>query len=447
MRQHNKKQCLDTIQLLNEAYVEVANCIEKRQTESAIELLGQCQQGAISIGNLIENAGNEGADEIHRLEEYCEAVWILSEEIRAGAGINIFQEEKKLRKMLQYVSDGIENRISTQREVVFLPYKASMWDSLESVWREINDDPDVTAIVIPIPYYDKNPDGTFKQPHYEGLQFPGDVPVVEFQKYNIEERHPDAIYIHNPYDGANFVTSVHPDYYSSRLKDLTDELVYIPYYVLDEIDPFNKAAVKGVEHFITVPGVVNAHKVIVQSENWRKAYIDVMTEHAGEKTRSYWEQKIVAKESPKFERVKNLTAEDHRLPAEWEKLVVKPDGSRKKIIFYNTSVTALLDADDRMLDKIKRVLGFFKENSEEVVLLWRPHPLIEATLTAMRPELYEKYRQIVDEYRAEGFGIYDDSPELYRAIAVSDAYYGDHSSVVQLYQQTGKPVMIQNCYV
>ena len=73
--------------------------------------------------------------------------------------------------------------------------------------------------------------------------------------------------------------------------------------------------------------------------------------------------------------------------------------------------------------------------------------MIEATLTSMRPELWEQYKSLVDEYRKEGWGIYDDSPELDRAIAVSDAYYGDWSSVVWLYKETGKPIMIQNCEV
>ena len=34
-----------------------------------------------------------------------------------------------------------------------------------------------------------------------------------------------------------------------------------------------------------------------------------------------------------------------------------------------------------------------------------------------------------------------------RAVVLSDAYYGDGSSVVQLYKQTGKPIMIQNVEV
>ena len=62
----------------------------------------------------------------------------------------------------------------------------------------------------------------------------------------------------------------------------------------------------------------------------------------------------------------------------------------------------------------------------------------------MRPQLGEEYQRIVEQYRREGWGIYDDSSDLDRAIILSDAYYGDHSSLVQLCQKAGKPVMIQN---
>ena len=47
-------------------------------------------------------------------------------------------------------------------------------------------------------------------------------------------------------------------------------------------------------------------------------------------------------------------------------------------------------------------------------------------------------------YRGRLGGFYDDTADLDRAIEISDAYYGDGSSVVQLYQQTGKPIMMQD---
>ena len=48
------------------------------------------------------------------------------------------------------------------------------------------------------------------------------------------------------------------------------------------------------------------------------------------------------------------------------------------------------------------------------------------------------------KYQEEGWGIYDDTADVDRAIVLSDAYYGDGSSVVQMYKETGKPIMMQN---
>jgi len=86
----------------------------------------------------------------------------------------------------------------------------------------------------------------------------------------------------------------------------------------------------------------------------------------------------------------------------------------------------------------------FWENREEVALLWRPHPLIRATFEAMRPQLWEEYEEIMGQYREAGWGIYDDTADVDGAIALCDGYYGDRSSLVRLYSEAGKPVMIQN---
>ena len=44
---------------------------------------------------------------------------------------------------------------------------------------------------------------------------------------------------------------------------------------------------------------------------------------------------------------------------------------------------------------------------------------------------------------AKYYQVYE-ATALDRAIAISDAYYGDGSSVVQLCQEAGMPVMMQN---
>ncbi len=221
--------------------------------------------------------------------------------------------------------------------------------------------------------------------------------------------------------------------------------------MLGEIDPENADAVEGIKHFCITQGVINADKVVVQSEDMKKIYVNVLTdfmkEHTGEDTRKYWEEKILGLGSPKMDKVLSTRKEDIVVPEEWLKVIEKPDGSWKKIIFYNTSVQALLEHNEKMNRKIKDVLRVFKENQEEVALLWRPHPLIEATIKSVRMRLWEEYKEIVDTYREEGWGIYDDSADLDRAVALCDAYYGDGSSVVQLCREAGKLVMIQSVNV
>lgn len=444
MRKAQKKEAQEFIRLLARAHEEIKRTIETGRKNSAMELLEQCQEGAISLGGMIEHAQGEGFITVSLLEEYCEFVYQLYEQIRQGEKVNAGKVSKHLKKALIQIENSVKDDIKEEIEVVFLPYKASMWDSLESVWKAADEDPNCEAYVIPIPYYDRDSAGKFCELHDEGDLYPDYVPITKYDEYDFAERHPDMIFIHNPYDNYNYVTSVHPFFYSDNLKQYTDQLVYIPYFILGEINPEDEEAVKHVAHFCTASAVFNADKVIVQSEEMKKVYMKVLTKITGEQTKEYWDKKILGIGSPKIDKVLSTRKEELEVPEEWLKVIKKEDGSWKKIIFYNTSVQALLEHSEKMIEKIKDVLKVFKENQEEVALLWRPHPLMEATIKSVRPGLWEVYQEIVKQYREEGWGIYDDTAELERAVELSDAYYGDASSVVQLCEKIKKPVMYQN---
>lgn len=460
MRKAQKRQIEETIRQMEEAHDEIKRCIEKRIAVQAGELLADCQNAAVAIGTLIEETEGEGHSTVKVLEEYCELVYQIHEELLSDSNINNIncvntinanKVYKSLRQKLIKASNSITNNIKIRTEAVFLPYKASMWDSLESVWKAADADPDCDAYVIPIPYFDKNPDGSFKEEHYEGNQYPNYVPVTHYDTFDFGKHMPDVIYIHNAYDDWNLVTSVHPDFYSRNLKNYTEELVYIPYFVLGEIDPDNEQAVEGMKHFCFMPGIINADKVIVQSENMKKIYVREYLKAAKghgltgkHLDRAYLEKKFLGTGSPKFDKVKNTKKEDLEIPDEWLKIIEKPDGSWKKIALYNTSVGAFLQHSEKMLKKMESVFEIFKEYKDEVALLWRPHPLIQATIESMRLQLWEAYQKIKSKYIEEGWGIYDNTPDIDRAIEISDVYYGDPSSVVALYEKTGKPIMMQD---
>lgn len=437
-----KWKLLQIVATLQEANEELRKRGPKR-ADDIIEVLTQGQELAIKIGTDIDGRKEHVAKEIvAALEEYCESVYQFSLDPLNKSVCD--KQTKKIKGLLIRVNNAIKYELNDdKRDMVFLPYKASMWDSLESIWIAANEDENCNAIVIPIPYFDKNPDGSLGKMHYEGNEFPKDIPITSWKEYSIEANRPDVIYVHNPYDSWNLITSVHPMFYSSELVNYTNELVYVPYFVLQEIEPENQTAIDRIKHFITTPGVIYADKVIVQSKNMKQIYVNVYIDWAEEQglmgkhvDRKYQETRILGIGSPKFDKVLNVKKGDFIIPEEWERKI-----GNKKIILFNSSINAALNNGSDYLDKLEKVFTLLKKR-EDFILWWRPHPLLASTFDSMRPNLSKRYKRIVSEYKNENYGIYDDTADLNRAIACSDRYYGDRSSVLQLYGATGKPALI-----
>ena len=442
MRKYIRNNLLDVFKTLYEAHDSVVHFIDKEDFDNAVYLLGECQNTAVQIGDIIDNSEGEGSSVIHLLEEYCETVYRVSVDLNEG--VTGTKAGEMLDRSLLKAENGVKNDIPVKSEIVFMPYNASMWDSLESVWKAADDDPDCDAYVVPIPYYEKNPDGTLAKYHYEGEKFPEYVPITHYNTYDLASRRPDAIYIHNPYDNNNFITTVDPRYYSSELKKYTDMLVYIPYFVLEDREKWDDKYLEYVEKYVLVPAVMNADKVIVQSENMLKLYIRTLLKYCGDSPEQIqlYTEKVQGTGSPKFDKVAEAIGSND-IPDEWFKLIDKPDGTRKKIVFYNTTITPVMNYGEKIILKIRSVLDVFYKHRDDIALLWRPHPLMKETIKSMNPELYDEYVKIVDEYVNAKWGIYDDTPDLDRAVAMCDAYYGDKSSVVQLFERTGKTISIQ----
>ncbi len=478
MRKAQKQEILECLKSLRQAHEEIRGVLGKRnsgslqstrQLQSVLKMLGECQEFAVSIGETIEKLEGEEHVTVSFLEEYCELLFHVYEEIGGqcngndggkgngdgernrnnnnrdtSIGGRIFTNEnrvyKKLQQQLTKIENSVRNDIQIKKEVVFLPYKASMWDSMESVWMAAREDESCDAYVVAIPYYEKNPDGSLGQMHYEECEYPDYVPIVDWKTYDMETSRPDVVCIQNPYDDCNYVTCVHPQYFSRELKKYTDMLVYLPYFVgIGDSVP---------EHFCTTPGVAHADRVIVQSEEVKKVYIESIRKYEKENNcKGFFgnpDKKILPLGSPKLDRIKRvMDSGEVDIPEEWKPKIFRADGQKKKIVLYNTTIDALLKHSDTYMGKLKSVLDIFKQE-KDFVLLWRPHPLLAATIKSLRPDLYQEYRGIAEKYRKEGWGIYDETADIDRAIVLSDAYYGDMSSVVELYKVTGKPIMIQD---
>ena len=453
MRKVQKQEIMNAISILYEAHDEIRKALGRKRIPLAQSLICECQEMAIRMGETIESLEGEGHTTVAFIEDYCEILFAVHEKINEPDTDEVDGNKacKVLKKQLVKIENSIKNDITVKKEVIFLPYKASMWDSLESIYLTVRNDAHCDAYCIPIPFFDLNPDHSFGQMHYEGNEYPENIEVTDWQLYNFEERKPDEIYIHNGYDNWNLVTSVHPRFYSNNLKKYTDKLIYVPYFIMGEINPEDSNVAEGKRHFCFMPGIINADKVILESENVKKLYVNEYLKAAKASgligkhiDRKYLEQKFLGTGSPKIDKIRNTKKGDMNVPMDWLKKIQKPNGTWKKIILYNTGIAALLQHDEKWVEKIEDVLKIFKDKQDDVVLLWRPHPLIESTINSMRPAVLERYQQIKETYINEGWGIYDDTSDVDRAVVLSDAYYGDGSSVVCLYQETGKPIMMQN---
>lgn len=413
---------------------------------SVPDMLMQCQDSAINMGNLIEKLYGEGHVTVNAIELYCEKIYTFYECImgRASDNMDIDNVAADLEESLSNVLNSLKKDILSHREVVFMPYKASMWNYMDGLWNECMRDENCDVYVVPVPYIYKRPTGEVVSDHYEGDMFPEKLDIIHYSEYNLEQRCPDTIYFQYPYDEYNAVFSVYPFCYSSNLRKYTDELVFVQPFKVDEIEPGNDKARYNISQYFCNKGIMLADKIVVQSENMRKMLIDVLTDFAGESTRHRWEKRLISRSVNDTEKIEKLDKERimSALPDSWNSLIYTQDGSRKKLVLYYNSIGTILEYKERAIEKIKYALDIFKKNSDKIVLVWRDNPAIGLNIEQNYPELLSAYSKVIDEYRKAGWGIYDDEGTLSGTLSICDAYYGDVDSMVQKLRRAEIPVML-----
>ena len=434
------------IKTLEDACSKVKQFFYANDYKAALSLLSGVREFIRQINDIIVKL-TDGQQTVNLLSQIHEMIEGLSERINNCIKGGYKSEDGFIETWYECcikIKNIAECELKPDKiEIVFFPYKASMWDCFESVWLAAKEDPECDVYVVPIPYYDFTSNRTSGQMYYEGDRYPDYVKITSWEKYDVKARRPDVIFIHNPYDEGNIVTRVHPSFFSKRLMNFTNMLVYVPYFV---------ALGKTSKQFCLCAGTIYADKVILQSEVDRQNYIDVLGEWVKESgigsNHPLWhklsniEDKFIVLGSPKFDKAKNLSSSDLQVPVEWLNLIESPQ-KRKSVILYNTRFTDMSNGIENKISKLKSVLNAFKEQ-DELLLLWRPHPLSIASLQSMAPHFLKDYMSIVDEYKNAGWGIYDDTEDLHRSIALSDGYYGDGSSLIPLYIAAGKPIVIQD---
>lgn len=431
MKKAVKEQILELLSTLLEAHKELSVYIEEKDLTKTNILLSDCQESAVMIGETIEQAETGQESIIHDLEEYCEKLYWINDSLEKGEQADSKEVKNALDDKINTVYRAVKEKIETVFKVVFFPYKASMWTSLESIWRAAEADPECEAKVVVIPYH--NLDNMCREAEfiYEASLFPKEVPITHYDQYDITKEQPDITFIHNPYDNMNNLTRVPEKYYSYNLKPYTDRLVYSPYGVMGYCSPENG-------HFMCrTNGVVFSDKTLVQSELVKKIYI----------SQGASPDKIIALGSPKVDAVVESLKKPVVYPEGWEEKL-----SGRKVFLYNTHISYFVRGyqyKQEHPDKPDYAKWYHEEafskllNREGCGLIWRPHPLLKPMLKSRRLfdslEFVENLEKALEE---SDNGVLDTRGDYETSFRISDALISTYSSIIPEYMISGKPIYI-----
>ena len=334
-----------------------------------------------------------------------------------------------LQAQVDSLKQNLKSRLSKKdgkEEVVFLCLGPKWWSNYAYFWEREQEKGNTDVYVIPIPYFDTAINGTTTGTHYETEGY--EIPVVSYEDYNLEQRHPSCIYIQCPYDYVNPALSVHPVFYSGDLLKYTDELIYVPMFDIKEFAPDDAKSAYGMNYYVKSPVVMHADKIYLPSERLKEAYVSCLVEFSkGEADEAFWNDRIFVEDYMCEERITK----------------------EKKTILYCTDVAPIALYGKKALNKVRSSLELLKESADRLNVIWYISENTEDVLLSDEcnhgRELYEELLKIVEEYLAEGWGAYAELLSDLDLDAI-DAYAGNPSFLAHELSYHKKPVMILKDY-
>lgn len=363
-------------------------------------------------GNLAEQSFNNGDVETgNMLLEKCQ--------ILASNAENI---EKKLK------GNGKER-------VIFLTFKSEYWKYYDELYRkEVSEGKEV--LVVPVPYTRLTETRERTEEYLETEGFPEDIVLTDFATIDYKNVRIIKIYTQNIYDDQNGAISLRPFFYTSNIREYTDELIYVPWFELDVYGPEDERAIYMQQYFVRQPGIVAVDKILLSKNmSWiRDLYIDDLVKWAGKETKDIWEKKIEISDIDELK--KNEVT-----------------GNEKKSILYYIGTGQILSNPKKMLEKINKNYEIFDSKGDKIfVKLYLEYGLLNnlkkcaAQYVPDFNNIYNKYKsakwcKIVDSDSALGI---NNDEKIQLLIKDVDAFYGDAGVLMHIASRSNKPVLLQS---
>lgn len=436
MRFQQQENILNSLKIISDANNIIGKIVASGDINMLVQLLDNVIMLFVKVEDAIKSsAGSEGK----------------TLKLVSGFKHSLLEKQKNMqasKKMDESITEHINRFIKTitnsvitdlkpnSLEVVFIASRPSTIGSMETVFHAASADKNCDVYFIPVGFHDKQPFDTDIE-YYKNLGFN----PINFEAYDFKTRRPDIIFFDYPYDAFGEQYAGEYKMFSFFLRNNCKLLVHIPYYIACYSD-----RLKMTGKYTHTGGIAHAHYTIFQSEFIRRIAIQEYKEYESENnvTNAFGkaEEKFVALGSPKFDLLVTTKEDDYVLPKEWNELITRPDGTRKKIIFFNTHFRGFLQFGFQYFKKVEFFLNIARKYNN-FAILWRPHPLTHLDV-GIDPEVLAALNTLVEMFKKEKLGIYDKSSDINRAVMLSDALYGNGSSVQTMFVALCKPVMRMN---
>ena len=444
----------DTFKGIVKAYIEsIRSCTGQTLTDfeafdfdRVLSMLPELQQMAVDLGNLTEKVKGEympsSVRAVEALQEYCDAVYGFYTDVNGMLDENqiydpiSFDAAAKLKEVLEALVPCISECLLKRRTVVFFPTGAKQWKGFEQVYRREREREDTDIYIVPLPVLFKDIYGRVTASEEEirtasgRKDYKAELILYPWERFKTGLLRPDTIYIQDPYDGENPCLTVPPAFFASKLKECTEELIYIPAFKTGEFSGQDINDIYNMKHYVTAPGVIYADKVFLQSENIRQLYIEKLTEFAGEDTRALWEEKLSVNDWL-------YSSQETAEPGNCNKK------DRKKLL-YVIGLNEISEHPEDIADKVKDRLETFREHGEGIEVTVGFFPGDRELWQQVSEKLTNAIDKLIEAALKEGGFLAGKVSEADMAAAADnyDAYYGSASPYVPLFTGRRKPVMI-----
>lgn len=396
----------ENLKLLKEA-VEYLGTINLYKNSEGLELLIQCQEIAVKVGERIEYLWGVGTETVKCLEEFCENIYKLYENINSEIETKSVDEIEKLAVKMEKI-EQIFRQLCERRRILFVYVKEYELVYYQHLIHEMCLTDTNHVNVMALPYWDRNNSGALNEIHIGKTGHVNGIFGLNYDVLLNGEVWFDEVYFGRPFDEYESGLTVDSHFYSHELKKRTNKLIYV--HCLDVKNVEDEKSVENAKYYVITPGIIYADTILVPDSDIYELYCAVLKEGVNE-----------------FEKEKIEI--DSRIKISYEKMT---DFERKKRLLLYVALDELSDFDF-IKHNLQDKLEILRKYADCLDIIWG----IEKGNDSIVSEIQDMVNSL---------GIKNISLEDISFVAANideiDAYYGTGGYLMNLCVYKNKPTMI-----